>query len=70
MPEQDKQDLVDGLAAELAAVLEDIIRYPRHSHPGYPAVSYEHRSVKTHERALDVLRRYRENAVALRPING
>lgn len=46
-----------ALIGELAEVLADVTRYPRRSHPGRPAVSYEHRSVELHDRAMALLAR-------------
>lgn len=51
-----------ALLDELADVLRDVVAYPRHSNPGRPAVSFEHRSVALYERALAALRRAAEHA--------
>jgi hypothetical protein len=56
----DAQRKFERLTSELAALLEDITRYPHFTHPGRPAVSYEHKSRAIHERARDALRRFKE----------
>lgn len=60
----DAQRKFERLTSELAALLEEIVRYPHHSHPGQPAVSYQHKPVALHERAMDALRRFKEQTDA------
>lgn len=50
----------DALILELAGVLSRIVANPHRSHPGRPAVSYQHLSEATHDRAIAALRRVDE----------
>lgn len=51
-----ENETLKGLYDEMADVLADIVRYPWRSHPGFAAVSYDHKPLALHDRALAALK--------------